>query len=168
MAQRAVRGVPQLDCHCPDIAASLTVGAVDEGSAAHLREFREIAADDVIRSAIPGDTTILQPDYALAKVIDHRHVMAHEQYRATFLVGDFAHLAEAFFLKCRITDGEDLVHEEDLSFKVCRHGEGQADVHATGVPLHGCIDELVYLREIDDLLKLAVNFSLRHAEDRAA
>src|ERR1022692_4903246 len=103
MAQRVVRGVAQLDGHSADIAASLAVGAVGEGSAAHLREFREIAADDVTRSAIPGDTTILQPDHALAKVIDHRHVMAHEQYRATFFVCDFAHLAEALFLKCRIT-----------------------------------------------------------------
>src|ERR1035441_1591074 len=154
MAQRVVRGVPQLDCHGADIVPSLAVSAVGEGSAAHLREFREIAADDVARSAIPGYTTILQPDHALAEVMDHRHVMAHEQYRATFLVGDFAHLAKALFLKCRITDSEDLVHQEDFRFKVRRDGEGQADVHATGVPLHGCIDELFYLREINDLLKL--------------
>ena len=44
--------------------------------------------------------------------------------------GDLAHAAEAFLLKCRITDGKDLVNKKNIGFEMCRDSEGQADIHA--------------------------------------
>src|ERR1017187_42116 len=168
VANRVTRGVLQFDRHGANIATALAVRALNKGSVAHLREFREITANDFIRRAIPGQSALLQPERASAEILNHRHVVTYKQHRPAFLVGDVVHLAEAFFLKCRIADGEDLVNKENIGFEVRRDGEGQADVHTTGIMLYWRIDELVDLREIDDLVKLAVDFRLGHTQDRAA
>ena len=81
--------------------------------------------------------------------------------------GDFAHFAEAFLLEGGVADGEDFVDEEDFGFEVGGDGEGQADVHAGGVALDGRVDEFLDFGEGDDLVELAGDFALAHAEDGA-
>ena len=45
--------------------------------------------------------------------------------------------------------------------------EREADVHAAGVALHRRVDELLDVGELDDLVELAFDLGLAHAEDRA-
>src|SRR5262249_34342913 len=56
---------------------------------------------------------------------------------------------------------------EDLGLQVRRHGEGQPDVHAGGIALDGRVEEFLDLGEGDDLVELAVDLGLAHAEDGA-
>ena len=37
------------------------------------------------------------------------------------------------------TDGQNLVDDENLGLEMSGHGEGQADVHARRISLHGCV-----------------------------
>ncbi len=58
------------------------------------------------------------------------------------------HLAEAIeglALEAEVADGEHLVHDEDIRAHVRGDGKPQARVHAAGIPLHRCVDELAEL-----------------------
>ena len=48
-----------------------------------------------------------------------------------------------------------------------RDGEGEAHIHAAGIALDGRVEEFFGFGEGDDLVELAVDFRLVHAEDRA-
>ena len=47
------------------------------------------------------------------------------------------------------------------------NAKGQSHVHAARIVLDRSIDEFVDLRELDDLVELAINFATTHPEDRA-
>ena len=47
------------------------------------------------------------------------------------------------------------------------HGEAQAHVHARGVVLHRLVDEGPDAREVHDVVELALDLALVHAQDRA-
>ena len=48
-----------------------------------------------------------------------------------------------------------------------RHGEGESHVHAAGIMLDGRVEEFLHLGKSHDLVKLAADLGLRHAEDGA-
>jgi hypothetical protein len=79
-----------------------------------------------------------------------------------------ATLSEGLLLELGVTDGQDLVDQQDLRLEVRRHREAQPHPHAAGVALDLRVDELAHAGEIDDLVELRVGFLLAHAEDRAA
>ncbi len=77
------------------------------------------------------------------------------------------HLAEALLLEVGVADGEHLVDQEDLGLEVRRDRERQPQVHAARVPLDRRVDELLDLRERDDLVELALDLGAAHPQDRA-
>ena len=77
------------------------------------------------------------------------------------------HFAKAFSLERSVADGQDFVDEQDFRFEMRGHGEGEAHVHAAAIVLHRGIDEMLDVGEGDDLVELAVDFALAHAEDGA-
>ena len=76
-------------------------------------------------------------------------------------------LPEAFLLECIVADGQHLVDDQDLRLQVRGDGEGQPHVHPRGVALHRRVEELLDLGEGDDLVELAVDLHLPHAQDGA-
>ena len=80
---------------------------------------------------------------------------------------DLAHLAEALALEGRVADREHLVDDQDLRLEVRGDGEREAELHAARVALDGRVDEPLDLRELDDLVELALDLPPLHAEDRA-
>ena len=94
------------------------------------------------------------------------HIVADKQHGAA-LVGNLVHFSQALLLKCRIADGQHFVDDEDFGLEVGGDGEGEADVHAAGVKLHGGIDEFLDFGEGDDFVEFPGDFGAFHAEDRA-
>src|SRR5581483_441500 len=126
----------------------------------------EIAADDCLGIALGRELALLEQDPRAAETANGLHVVAHEQDGAPF-ARNLRHAAEAPLLELGISDGEHLVDDQDLRLQVRRHGEREPHVHPRGVPLHRSVDVLPHPCELDDLVELASNLRLVHAEDRA-
>lgn len=56
----------------------------------------------------------------------------------------------AFFLELEISNGENLVDDEDFRLDSGSDGEAQAGVHATRKVLHGDVDEVPEFGEVHD------------------
>src|SRR5882757_9246651 len=93
--------------------------------------------------------------------------MSDENYSAPF-ARDFAYLAQAFFLERDIADRKHFIHEQNLGIEVCGNCKREPHVHATGVSLHGSIDELIDFSKSNDLIEFACDLGAAHAHDRAA
>src|SRR5262249_31745031 len=102
----------------------------------------------------------------LAERLDDGHVVAHEE-DGPALARDSGHLSEALLLEGEVADREDLVDEQDLRLEVRGHRERDSDGHAARVALHGRVEELIDLRERDDLVEPALDLPLLQTEDRA-
>src|SRR5215469_8422662 len=50
---------------------------------------------------------------------------------------------------------------------MCGHSEGEANVHAARIMLHGRVDEFLDLGEGDDFIEFSSNLALAHAQDCA-
>src|ERR1700687_1671449 len=81
---------------------------------------------------------------------------------------DVLHLVEALALKGRVADGEDLVDDQDLGFEMGGDREGETDVHSTRAVLTGSTEKLLDLGEGNNLIQIAINFRLPHAEEGGA
>ena len=92
--------------------------------------------------------------------------MADEEDGAALLRALLLHLAEALALEGDVADGEHFVDEQDVCVEMCGNREREPHVHAAGVALHRCVDELLDLGEGDDLVELARDLGAAHAEDR--
>ena len=92
--------------------------------------------------------------------------MAHQDDR-TPRASDLPHLPQALALEAEVADGQHLVDQEDLGLEMGSHGEGQAHVHAGGVPLDRGVEELGDLGELDDVVELPPDLGPRHAQDGA-
>src|SRR5262249_27219657 len=93
--------------------------------------------------------------------------MAYEQDRAALASGHLSHLAEALLLKLGIADRQYLVHHQDLRLEMRRHREREAHQHAAGIAFDGGVDKLLHTREVHDLLELASDLRMAHAQDGA-
>ena len=56
--------------------------------------------------------------------------MAHKQYRPPVFFAHILHLAQAFALKLRITNGQYLIYDQNFGFEMGGYGESQPHVHA--------------------------------------
>ena len=79
-----------------------------------------------------------------------------------------SHLAQALLLKSDVADGEHFVDQQESPVQMGSDGKSEADVHAAGIMLHRCVDELFELGKSDDFVEFARDFALAHAENRAA
>lgn len=96
-----------------------------------------------------------------------RHIMAHEEHRSTLALRYILHLTDGFLLELGVTDGEDLVHDQDLGIEMGGDGEAQTDHHTATVPLNRRVDIALATGEIDDLVQLTLDLIMRHAQDSA-
>jgi hypothetical protein len=70
-------------------------------------------------------------------------------------------------LEAGVTDGQDLIHDQDFRVQVGCDTESQADVHSTGVSFHRRVQKLFDFRKGDDLIELALDLAPAHAQDGA-
>ena len=110
--------------------------------------------------------TVSQVNRALRQLADSFHIMADEYYGSPPF-GNILHLPKAFFLKLGIAYCQDFVDNQNLGFEMGGDGEGEADLHAAAVALDGGVEEFLNAREVDNLVELAVDLPLPHAEDCA-
>ena len=112
------------------------------------------------------DAPVVEQDQPGAKAQQRGHAVGDEEHRAAG-GADLGHAAEAFLLELRVADGQYLVHQEDVGLEVCRHREGQPQVHARRVPLDRRVQETLDSSKINDLVKLANDLRPPHAQDRS-
>src|SRR5262245_25124000 len=151
----------------PDITVPRSIRSVRETSLHRKAPERlEVRAHDVSSATLVCDPSLPQENRCRTKVLDGSHVVTHEQHRPS-VPRHIAHLAKALLLKRRVANGEDLVDDQNLWFQVCRHGKGQASVHAAGVMLDRGLQEPSDLGEGDDVVEPALDLAPLHPEDGA-
>ena len=92
--------------------------------------------------------------------------MRHEQDRLA-AAPELAELVEALVREALVADRQHLVDEQHVGIDVDRHGEAETHVHAGRVGLHRRVDEILQLRELDDLVEAPRDLALRQAEHDA-
>src|SRR5215510_4159753 len=92
--------------------------------------------------------------------------MADEQHSSA-VARHLPRLLYALLLKGVITDGQDLVDQENVRVQVRCDGERQPQIHTAGKMLDGCVNEALHFGKRNDFVKPSVNLSLLHAQDRA-
>src|ERR1051325_1278038 len=132
------------------------------GPIAQRQVFADHGRGRAARLHLPGR----EEDSTAAKIHHGAHVVTDEEDRPP-AAAHTLHLAETFPLELRVADGEHFVHDENLRFQVRGDGEGQAHIHAGGVTLDRCVEELLDLGERDDLVEFSPDLGTCHAEDGA-
>src|ERR1044072_631229 len=89
--------------------------------------------------------------------------MTDKQDRAA-VFSNLTHPLETLLLKLRVADGQHLVDDQNLSLHVRGDAEREAHVHSGRVTLYGCVNELLDFRERYNLVELATDLRLAHAE----
>ena len=118
----------------------------------------EVTIDDGVDGPVQGDNRPPRAGSLLHTGLDGFHIVADKQ-DGTALPAHLAHLPQAFLLKRRVSDGENLVDHQDFRLEMGRDGESQPHVHATGIPLDRRVEESLDLGESDDLVELAGDLS---------
>jgi len=90
--------------------------------------------------------------------------MTHKQHRPPPF-SHLPHLPQALLLKSRIPDSQHLIHQQYLRVHMRRHRKRQPHIHPARVPLHRCIQELLYLSELHNLIELRIDLPLLHTQD---
>lgn len=120
-----------------------------------------------MRTSVHAQIALFDPDGALADALNLIHGVAREENRDVSVLDEVLDTAPAFLLEEHVADGERLVHDGDVGLGDGGDGERDARDHAGGEILHGYVDEVGQLGEIDDLLEMRVDELLGVAEQRA-
>ncbi len=123
----------------------------------------EVLRDDGRARTVEEDPSLVHPDRPLAQLRHGLHLVRDEEHRAAGLA-QVLHAPEAAALELRVTDGEHLVHEQDLGLEVSRDGEGEPHRHPARVALDRRVDELLDAGELDDVRELARDHLPLHPE----
>ena len=123
--------------------------------------------DSIIHGTDEVGHSVTQDHSLLAQAPHRRHIMTHKQHRAALALRDILHLANGFLLELGVTDGKDLVDNQNLRFQVGSDGEAEPHLHAGRVALDGSVDIALAAGKIDNLVELPVDFALGHAHDGA-
>ena len=95
--------------------------------------------------------TMIEPQGMAAQFLRVIHAVGDQQQGAA-LLEVFLHPADALLLERLVTDGEDLVGDQQIRFQRGNDGEAQAHDHARGIVLDRLIDVSADIGELDDLL----------------
>jgi hypothetical protein len=73
---------------------------------------------------------------------------------------------QALRLEFRVTDGKNLVEQQDVRLDLCGHRESQTHLHAGRIVLQGLIDEMLQPGKVDDAREQRVDFPAREPVNR--
>src|SRR6266536_4187873 len=120
----------------------------------------------VVRVPLVHYPTLVQDDGPIADPNNLVGGVCDEHDGASLLLVLF-HLVQALTLERDITDGEDLIHEENGGIHVHGHGEPQTDVHPRRIELHLVVYEVLELGEGHDVVEHAVRLLARQPQERS-
>ncbi len=83
------------------------------------------------------------------------------------MLGNFAHLAQALFLKAGVADREHFVDDKNFRLEMRGDGKCQSSVHAARISFHRRVDELFHFRKRHDFVEFAIDFRLVHPQQCA-
>src|SRR5690606_29404928 len=126
-----------------------------------------VGVEDFFRVAIHFDLAFVEPDDAVARLLDHAQGVGDEEDRAGGLA-DLADALLALLAELAVAGGQSLVDEQHVVRLGGRDGEAESCAHAGRVGRHGQLDELVDAGEVDDLLVLLGHLGRGHAHGVAA
>src|SRR5215210_9489667 len=92
--------------------------------------------------------------------------MRHEKDRFSASL-ELTELVEALVREGLIADSKHFVDEENVRVDVDRHRKPEPHVHAGRVSLHRCVDKILQLRKVDDLVEPSGDLTLRQAQHDA-
>src|ERR1700716_1066229 len=114
--------------------------------------------------SIELNTPAMNEHCARAEEVDCVHRMADEDDCRPFSLKD-SHAVKTAKLEGDITDGEDLIDEQDVRLDMDCHREPQSHVHTGRIELHRCVDELFQLGKSDDVVEAGFNLGLLQSEE---
>src|SRR5208337_1558518 len=115
--------------------------------------------------AIGDDRTSFQQNPAIAILSNQRHAVRDENDGLSGLA-EVLDAREALLLESGIANSEDFINDEDLRVHFGSNGECEPRVHARGILLHWCIDEITNFGEVDDTLLSLLHLFLRIAHQQ--
>ena len=127
---------------------------------------RFVGGDHFVSRAGLADGGGINPDDAVAEASNLIELVGDKDDGAAG-AGHVAHLPKAFLLETDIADGKNFVHEKDFRLEMGGDSEGQADVHAGRIVLHGRINEFFEFGKGHDFVELADDLGFAHAQDGA-
>src|SRR5215472_13997145 len=123
----------------------------------------EIVLNCLLRITLEFHLSLMRNNSALTQLLDGRHVVGDEEHGPARLA-DFSHLAQAFLLECHVAHGQHLVRDQYIGAEVSSQGEGQSDVHSTGVVFDRRVEKFLDLGKRYDLVKAGKDFAPAHAQ----
>src|SRR6266511_2552441 len=123
-------------------------------------------AHHVVRIPLVHDPTLVQDDGSIA---DPNHLVGGvcDEHDGASLLLELFHLVQTLTLERDVTDGEDLIHEENGGIHVHGHGESQTDVHPRRIELHLVVYEVLELGEGHDVVEHAVGLLAGQPQERS-
>src|SRR5665647_856650 len=115
--------------------------------------------------AVGDHDAALECDRPVTELGDLVQGVGDDDDRPTLML-EAANSIHALALEGLVSDGQHLIHQQDVRVDVHRDGEGQAHVHARGVELHLGVDELLDPGEVDDRVEVPVGLLTGDTEDR--
>src|SRR6185436_435650 len=129
-------------------------------------DLRQVSIDRLVDLSLRHDSSLLDDQRLLADTSHRRHVVTDKKYRPP-LNADVAHLLKTLLLKLRIADCEHFVDQQHFRLEMRRDAKRKPHVHTTRIAFHRRVEKLLNFSKAGDLVKLAVDLGLAHAEDRA-
>jgi len=128
---------------------------------------RLVISQNLDRSTILSKLPAINPEDALAEPANLVHLVADEDDGAP-ASRYILHLPEAFLLKFEVAYRQHLVHKQNLWFKMRRHGKRETHLHTGTEMFQRSIDEPLYGGKGHNLVELARDLGIFHAQNCAA
>ena len=116
--------------------------------------------DRLARRRDRHDSAGLDHGNAIADLAHHVGRVRHDDDRPALAL-ELVQTVQALLLEALVADGEHLVDEQHVGFDVHGDREAEPDVHARGVETHLVVDELLELRERDDVVEATLDLPAR-------
>src|SRR5438876_11534589 len=159
------RGIQILDASVADLAR--TAAVFDGTQVGHcltsVREGIHVGFDYFARSAIHDHLSGVNPNATRAQSLNGGHVVRNKKDRPAAATEPI-HGVEAFALKARVADSQNLINDEDIRIEMGGHGKAQAQAHAGRVALDRCIQELCHAGKFNHRVQLGGDLAVFHAQ----
>src|SRR6516165_5306230 len=103
-------------------------------------------------------------NYSSAQRLHSTHIMANEQHSPP-VAGHVLHLRQALFLETGVTNCQNFIYQQDVSFQMRRNRERQPHMHARRVVFHWRVDEAFNISKTHHFIEFSPDLSARHAQN---
>ena len=152
------------DLHLDDLGLPCAL-LRDEPGIGHAEQHVTHLAHDLGGHADRMELAVVQHRGSVADLGHGVERVRHEDDRPTLAL-ELAHAVQALGLEGLVAHREHLVDQEHVGLHVHRDREPEPDEHARRVELHLGVDELLQLRERDDVVERGVGLLARQTEER--